>query len=1027
MDDCADLEKILATAKKTLTEMEVQAAVYAASTIPVHTKQDLEKKREEVEDLKARLKKAQLEHEKVQPNALESLNRMSPRRLRVSDEYYIERDAAQKLLKHFESALLEPEKSPLLFNICGIGGVGKTTLLGRLQEDHIGEVDFLEVCFAKTADIETPLKLMRKLHQQARDLFGIETSTDIFAQREQQFTTTLFELSQQSVDNSRTNREDERKITSWFERLIWLGTASFTSTSSKPKPDEVSGLGFTALGASGEDTESLKEWIHQLVRNHPATKDSPELQALMLQPVAQLTQAFAQSLMQIAQRKERAIVLILDTYEKAQTYLNQWLWQYLVEDTSLASAPVRLIVVGRRSLQADEGWRKLNQDRKLLHETQLQRFDKKDTEEYLKQIGIQNGRTRATIFKATQGLPYYLDWVRKQQEEGKELDFSQGNQAISKLLLQGIDSQQQKIVELVACCRWFDLSMIRHLLKCDGLDLQPDLDVARAGDYFEWLKQSDFVEFTKGHYRLDDVARDVFRQSCFQKDQTRFRRINAILAAYFQQQADELIDPQSPLPDSYEEEDWRRLIIEFLYYSLFGKGKTGLHEYIEQVFIATYLREPDVFVTPAAFIKSEINEKNKNLLPTATSKFFNDAEIALRFGWLFVNKSPGSYKIKFEGDGDLSKDNIESRLRKIDDSLQALLEYTEELQDGFGKCLGLISKSLRCNRLKEKTDSLLQAKNQAEQLLTNCRPKLLHHIFFKIGNLLFSIPRYQDTLICYDKVLELDPNSVDAWKNRGVVLGNLERHDEALASFQKVLELDPSSADAWINRGQALGNLECHDEALASFQKVLELDPNFVDAWINRGQALGNLERHDEALASFQKVLELDPNSADAWINRGNTLGNLGRYDEALIDFNRAVEIDPQNDNVFNSQSLTLSILKDFDRAMIAINKAISLNPEEVLLRANRGIILARAGQYSEALNICEQAIQEDPKHECGYYANACYYALQGTIDLAIDNLKQAISIAPRRCRLEAKHNPDFNEIRNDERFQVLVYPESKN
>jgi tetratricopeptide (TPR) repeat protein len=958
MDDCADLEKILATAKKTLTEMEVQAAIYAASTIPVHVKQDLEKKREEVEDLKTRLNKAQLEHEKFQPNALESLNRMSPRRLRVSDEYYIERDAAQKLLKHFESALLEPEKSPLLFNICGIGGVGKTTLLGRLQEVHVGEVDFLEVCFAKTADIETPLKLMRKLHQQARELFGIEPSTDIFEQREQQFTKTLFELSQQSVDGSRTNREDERKITSWFERLIWLGTASYTSTSSKPKPDEVSGLGFTALGASGEDMESLKEWIHQLVRNHPATKESPELQALMLQPVAQLTQAFAHSLIQIAQRRERAIVLILDTYEKAQTYLNQWLWQYLVEDTPLASAPVRLLVVGRRSLQADEGWRKLNQDRKLLHETQLQRFDKKDTEEYLKQIGIQNGRTRATIFKATQGLPYYLDWVRKQQEEGKELDFSQGNQAISKLLLQGINTQQQKIVELVACCRWFDLSMIRHLLKCDGLDLQPDLDVARAEDYFEWLKQSDFVEFTKGHYRLDDVARDVFRQSYFLADRTRFWRLNAMLAEYFQQQAAELIDPQIPLPDAYEDEEWRRRIIEVLYYSLFGKGKTGLQQYIEKVFTATYLREPDVFIAPAAFIKAEINEENKHLLPTATSKFFKDAAIALRVGWLFLNKSQNSYKLKFESDDDLSKDQIESRLGKMEDSLQALLEYTEDLQDSFGKCVGLIFKSLRCNRLREKTDSLLQAKSQAEQLLTNCRPKLLHHLFINIGN--------------------------------------------------------------------RLGTLKQHKEALANFQTAIDLTPNSVDAWKSRGVALINLERDEEALASFQTAIDLNPNSAHAWEGRGSILRYLKRYEESLVACSKAVEIDPEDIGALNSQSLTLSLIKDFDRAITAIDKVIDLNPEEVLLRANRGIILARASQYAEALDNCKQAIQQDPKHESGYYAKACYYAMQGEIAQAIDNLKVAIEIEPRRCRREAKHNPDFNEIRNDERFQALVYPESK-
>ncbi|MBW4526921.1 MAG: hypothetical protein KME18_17315 [Phormidium tanganyikae FI6-MK23] len=556
----------------------------------------------------------------AQQESQNEISRKSPMRSRVSDKHYIERDEAKKVLERLKVAIQQPGDHPLLFNICGIGGVGKTTLLSRLRDAHAGEVDFLEVCFAKTAGIELPLKLMRRLHQQAREHLGIQADTDVFTQREQQFEKALFELSHRSVDGKEASSEDARKITSWFERFIWLGAANFASTLSKSKSYEAFDSGSSTFAAIGEDAEGLQEWVQQRVRNHPATKDQAELQALMLEPVPKLTRAFAESLMQMAQSRGRAIVLILDTYEKAQAYLNQWLWQYLVEDTTLYSAPVRLVVVGRRSLQADEGWRKLNQDRKLLHETQLQRFSKKDTEEYLKQIGVENGGTRAKIYKATQGLPYYLDWVRKQREEGQEPDFSKGNQAIAELLLQGIDSsQKRKILQIVACCRWFDLAMLRYLLERSSLGSQQGTDSAES--YFEWLKHSDFVEFTKGHFRLDDVARDVFRQSYFQDDQNQFRKTNALLADYFKQQADEIFEPQSLLPDPYKDEDWRQLIAEFLYYGLFGKGREGLQQYIEQVFVSTYLREPDVFFTPFICIRAEINEENQNLLSNAAGKF----------------------------------------------------------------------------------------------------------------------------------------------------------------------------------------------------------------------------------------------------------------------------------------------------------------------------------------------------------------------------------------------------------------------
>ena len=1120
MDDCADLEKILIAHQKTLTLMEQQAAIYTTSTMPPNLKIPLDEKREEVALLKAQLREAQLAKKETQQSAQSEMNRQSPMRSRVPDRHYIERDEAKRLLERFALALNEYEGQPLLFNICGTGGVGKTTLLGRLKDAHAGKVDFLEICFTKTPDIETPLKLMRKVHEQAVERFGGETIADSFIQKDEQFESTLYKLSHQSIDGKTTSSEEAKKITSWFQRFIWLNLIGLTSTSSKPTSFNVSGVGFSALAAIGEGADSLQGSIEQRVRNHPATKDQPELQALMLQPVSKLTQAFAESLMQFAQSRGRSLVLILDTYEKAQSYVNQWLWQYLVEDTALSCAPVRLVVVGRRSLQADEGWRKLNQDRKLLLEVPLKKFSMKDTQEYLKQIGIENGRIRAKIYKATQGLPYYLDLVRKQREQGEEPDFSKGNQEIAKLLLQGIEPRHQEVLYVVACCRWFDRAMMRYLLGSVELGLQQDADNAER--YFEWLKDSYFVEFTKGHYRLDDVARDVFRKAYFLEDQTLFRKTHALLADYFQQQADKLVTPEMFLPEQYEDEEWRELMAECLYYNLFRNGKEGLQKYIEQVFTAVYLQVPDVFMAPFAFIRAEMSEENLNLLPKATGKFFEDSGIVISFGGILIYTDPTGYKIKFEGENTPSEQAIEEFSKQIEVSIQSLLKSVGDLKDSLGKYAGLIYKSLRCNTSTERTDSLLQAKSQCEKL-THCHPKLKHTLFLSLGDLLLSAERYKDALDCYQKALELDqsnastfvglgvalghleryeealescqkaidlapeyvnawvnrgkallhlkryeealesllkaldlaPKSVDAWVNRGNTLYNLERYEEALESYQKALDLDTESVDAWVNRGAVLLNLkryeealetlqkaldlapksldsllnrgktlnnpERYEEALESSQKALGLDTEAVDAWVNQGVSLYNLERYEEALESYQKALDLDPKSVKNWANQGSVLLHLERYEEALTSCERAFKIDSKNDQALNNQALALSLLKNFEKAITAIDEAINLKPQEVLYRANRGIILARYGQYTEALADCEQAIKQDPKHESGYYGKACCYALQGEIEQAIDNLQKAIDIAPRRSRSAAKHNPDFDSIRDDERFRALM------
>ena len=159
-----------------------------------------------------------------------------------------------------------------------------------------------------------------------------------------------------------------------------------------------------------------------------------------------------------------------------------------------------------------------------------------------------------------------------------------------------------------------------------------------------------------------------------------------------------------------------------------------------------------------------------------------------------------------------------------------------------------------------------------------------------------------------------------------------------------------------------------------------------------------------------------------AWKYLSHIYRYLKQYEEAFAVIDQALNMNPKDNGIINSQALTLSLLPDFEQAMIAIDEAIKLEPNEIVYKANRGIILARAGRYDEALVDCEEAIKQNSNHESGYYAKACYYALRNDIDQVLDNLKKAIDIEPNTSRSEARWNPDFDGIRDDERFRALVY-----
>lgn len=132
----------------------------------------------------------------------------------------------------------------------------------------------------------------------------------------------------------------------------------------------------------------------------------------------------------------------------------------------------------------------------------------------------------------------------------------------------------------------------------------------------------------------------------------------------------------------------------------------------------------------------------------------------------------------------------------------------------------------------------------------------------------------------FETALFLDPTNIDAWNNRGCVLGEMatceisaglsgeERMEEALASFERALEIDPNDGVTWSNKGNALLMLGKVGEALECHDRAVELSPDNSSLWFNLGLALVEAEYYAEALHCFDKAVEIDPKNKQAWLEK---------------------------------------------------------------------------------------------------------------------------------------------------------------
>jgi hypothetical protein len=345
---------------------------------------------------------------------------------------HIVRKQETELLSDIKKALGEPEKSPLMFYTWGMGGVGKSTLLEKIQEkleNHYGdEIIFTKLSFGATDD--TPLRVMEWLNGSLpKPRFFSFGKSDPFTDKYTSYKQTLHVLETSPTEGKETVTADQIELVRKLSKLVVTtgilgsqvasGNPFSLQVASGTKP--ITDKGVDAVVDGSVTALSLKD---ELLLRHQTTKKDKALQELMLEPLLKLTEAFVESL--VSRSKKKSIVLILDTFEKASVDIDTWLRQFFLVNSKLKSSNVRVVIAGRYRLGRREGWKDLTTSSasRLFQEFPLNEFDKDQTKQYLTEIGITDKNDIRKLQHKTKGLPFHLDLVRQDKEDGEPINWA---------------------------------------------------------------------------------------------------------------------------------------------------------------------------------------------------------------------------------------------------------------------------------------------------------------------------------------------------------------------------------------------------------------------------------------------------------------------------------------------------------------------------------------------------------------------------------------------------------------------------
>ena len=254
--------------------------------------------------------------------------------------------------------------------------------------------------------------------------------------------------------------------------------------------------------------------------------------------------------------------------------------------------------------------------------------------------------------------------------------------------------------------------------------------------------------------------------------------------------------------------------------------------------------------------------------------------------------------------------------------------------------------------------------------------------------------------------------------------------------FNQAIEVEPEYGRAWAGLAYTYGfeymyfnaNDVNLNEAKRTSERALALAPELAESHVSAGIAHCMSQNYRDADIDFEKAITLDPKNYEAWYFFGRTKVHEGDLERAIKLFERASSIRPEDFQSVLLQSQLYTSLGKKDAAINVTRKGIDrvravleLNPDDNRALNMGAFALLRLDETKEAKKWMLTSLKNAPSDSIIQYNGACFFALAGDQDRALDCLENCLIRVGNISREWLLHDSDMDNIREHPRYNKII------